>query len=565
VSHAFDGANRLESVIDAGQRTTSFIYDAASNPLTANLPNGLQRRYSYDIANRLLGIDNWQGTTKVEGVDYTLDANGNRLTAGELIAAPVGGGASLSRTVSYAYDPLNRLTGASYTDGASTEGYSYDAAGNRPSATIGGNTTSSTFDAANRLLTSGGDSYTYDADGNTLTAGARTYAWNAANRMVSVTLAPGANPITYAYNGNGVLVSRSSAGQSTAYLQDVAAGLPVVLRENGPSGQIDYTWARGLLSQQDPTGYYTALADGLGSVRALANSQGQVAGSFAYDSFGNPQGTQGGPATTNYHFAGEQTDPATGLIDLRARSYDPHAGRFTTRDALVQGGIGTQGFHRYAYVGNNPVGLTDPNGKTNCPHEGAGLGGGDVASGIHIELPVIGCIQLPQPPKLDAGFNPDLGGGCLWTPPTLDRGPLDSFPEQGGHTIVDPIYDGANGDFVASSAGGDSPTGGRYRDIPANGGQVHHMPADSVSPLPRNDGPAIRMETGDHQQTASWGNSNDAQAYRAQQQQLIDHGQFEGAIVVDINDIQSKFGNKYDHAILQMIDSLPKDPSSYYG
>ena len=243
----------MSSVVHTGQRTTSFVYDAASNPLTANLTNGLQRRYSYDTANRLLGIDHWQGTTQVEGADYTLDANGNRLTAGELVAAPVGGGASLSRTVSYAYDALNRLTGASYTDGAPTESYSYDAAGNRPSSTIGGTTISSTFDAANRLLTSGSDSYTYDADGNTLTAGARTYAWNAANRMVSVTLAPGANPITYAYNGDGVLVSRGSLGQNTAYLQDLAAGLPVVLRENGPLGQIDYTWSRGLLSQQDPT------------------------------------------------------------------------------------------------------------------------------------------------------------------------------------------------------------------------------------------------------------------------------------------------------------------------
>jgi YD repeat-containing protein len=118
VSYTFDAANRLASVVDTGQRTTSFTYDAASNPLTANLPNGLQRRYSYDTANRLLGIDHWQGTTQVEGVDYTLDPNGNRLTASELIAAPVGGGASLSRTVSYTYEALNRLTGATYSDGA---------------------------------------------------------------------------------------------------------------------------------------------------------------------------------------------------------------------------------------------------------------------------------------------------------------------------------------------------------------------------------------------------------------------------------------------------------------
>ena len=184
-----------------------------------------------------------------------------------------------------------------------------------------------------------------------------------------------------------------------------------------------------------------------------------MAGSFAYDSFGNPQGTPGGTATTNYHFAGEQTDPSTALVDLRARSYDPHAGRFTTRDALVQGGVGTQGFHRYAYVGNNPVGLTDPTGKTNCP--GVGLGGGVVASGIRIELPMIGCIELPQPPKFDAGFNPNLGSGCLWAPPILDQGPLDSFPEQGGQAIIDPIQQGSGAVFAGADdndKGGPKPT-----------------------------------------------------------------------------------------------------------
>ena len=29
---------------------------------------------------------------------------------------------------------------------------------------------------------------------------------------------------------------------------------------------------------------------------------------------------------------------------------------------------------------------------------------------------------------------------------------------------------------------GGTKTGGAYKDVPANGGQVHHMPADSVSP-----------------------------------------------------------------------------------
>lgn len=83
------------------------------------------------------------------------------------------------------------------------------------------------------------------------------------------------------------------------------------------------------------------------------------------------------------------------------------------------------------------------------------------------------------------------------------------------------------------------------------------MPADSVSPLPRNQGPSIHMDAADHRLTASHGHQGRAgAAYRARQKQLIDQGRFDDAIQMDIDDIQSRFGTKYDDAILEMIDSL---------
>jgi hypothetical protein len=91
--------------------------------------------------------------------------------------------------------------------------------------------------------------------------------------------------------------------------------------------------------------------------------------------------------------------------------------------------------------------------------------------------------------------------------------------------------------------------GGRYGDLKTgNGIELHHMPADSVSPLLRSDGPAIQMERPDHYQTASWGRSAEASTYRAQQQALINGGQFDDAIQMDINDVTSKFPGKYDDA-----------------
>jgi hypothetical protein len=52
--------------------------------------------------------------------------------------------------------------------------------------------------------------------------------------------------------------------------------------------------------------------------------------------------------------------------------------------------------------------------------------------------------------------------------------------------------------------------------------------------------------------TASWGSSKDAKAHRGQQKELIDAGKFKEAQDMDISDVQSKFGDKYDVQIQEM-------------
>ncbi len=96
--------------------------------------------------------------------------------------------------------------------------------------------------------------------------------------------------------------------------------------------------------------------------------------------------------------------------------------------------------------------------------------------------------------------------------------------------------------------------GGSYGDLARNrveGTEINHMPPASVNGLEYNDGPAIRMDTADHRQTASWGSSNEAREYRAQQGQLIKEGRFEDAFNKDVADVKDKFSHKYDDAIAQ--------------
>ena len=104
--------------------------------------------------------------------------------------------------------------------------------------------------------------------------------------------------------------------------------------------------------------------------------------------------------------------------------------------------------------------------------------------------------------------------------------------------------------------------GGSYKEVRKNSNgeieEVHHMPADDISPLDRNDGPAIKMDKTDHRETASWGSSIEAREYRAAQREKIEKGDFRGALQMDIDDIMEKFPNKYDEAIKQMLEYVEK-------
>lgn len=105
-------------------------------------------------------------------------------------------------------------------------------------------------------------------------------------------------------------------------------------------------------------------------------------------------------------------------------------------------------------------------------------------------------------------------------------------------------------------------SGGSYYDVKKDSDgetkEVHHIPADSASPLDRLDGPAIKMEKEDHRQTASCGNSKAAREYCKKQKELIDSGKFREALQMDIDDIREKFGSKYDESISQMLKYVDK-------
>jgi RHS repeat-associated protein len=64
-------------------------------------------------------------------------------------------------------------------------------------------------------------------------------------------------------------------------------------------------------------------------------------------------------------YLSERQDPATGLVYLRARWYDPQTGRFLTPDLAKAVTDDSRSLHRYVYSSDDPLNKYDPSGETN--------------------------------------------------------------------------------------------------------------------------------------------------------------------------------------------------------
>ena len=107
--------------------------------------------------------------------------------------------------------------------------------------------------------------------------------------------------------------------------------------------------------------YYEA--DGLGSITSLTATNGTVAQSYTYDSFGN-QTASSGSLTNFFRYTGREFDTETNLYYNRARYFDPSTGRFLSEDPVGFGGDGTD---FYAYVENDATDWVDPFGLQHKP------------------------------------------------------------------------------------------------------------------------------------------------------------------------------------------------------
>ena len=102
------------------------------------------------------------------------------------------------------------------------------------------------------------------------------------------------------------------------------------------------------------------------STALVTDGHRNVQNSYQYDAFGMSLGTTE-KLNNRIRYTGQQYDDVTGQYYLRARYYNPVAGRFMQED-VYQG----DGLNLYAYCGNNPVVYDDPSGyeRKACPPQG---------------------------------------------------------------------------------------------------------------------------------------------------------------------------------------------------
>ena len=265
----------------------------------------------------------------------------------------------------YTYDDFDRLA----ADGDVT--YAYDAAGNRLSKTDAGGPVAYTLGMGDRLASWTGGSYSHDTAGcvTRIVRGgdALNLSWNGQYQLVSVAT-NGAFAESYAYDALGRRVSTTTLEGTIRHVYD---GVQCIADLNADGEVVvSYTWGAGidnLLAIHTGGATYYPLTDVQGTIWGYVDANNTIVARFVYDACGNILSSTSfvlALATNRYRFQCREWSAATGLVNFRARWYDPVTGRWLSKDPIGLSG----GLNLYVFCGDDPVNTLDPIGTAHIEY-----------------------------------------------------------------------------------------------------------------------------------------------------------------------------------------------------
>ena len=394
VSYTHDRAGQITEIRDPAGVSTRYEYDILGRRSRIFNDDGLEVRYGYDALNRISRIHYGNGVETAYTYDgdgnvrtletragenvlislaYRYDGNGNR-TAKAGTQAALGGitseitAGNNALDLSYAYDVRGQLL-EERRNGASVC-YAYDKAGNRIRKTDAQGETRYLYNEKNQLVEEESPAdrkqFSYDRQGGIIeeknAAGIRLFSYNSRHQQTRVETETG-NVQENRYDAEGLRFELLENGRRTSFVYHDGE----LLHEEGREEQeISYHLGAGMeaFRRGQELSYYHR--DEQLSTALVTDGHRNVQNSYQYDAFGMSLGTTE-KLNNRIRYTGQQYDDVTGQYYLRARYYNPVAGRFMQED-VYQG----DGLNLYAYCGNNPVVYDDPSGykRKACPPQG---------------------------------------------------------------------------------------------------------------------------------------------------------------------------------------------------
>ena len=370
-TYGYDPAHRLTTRAPPAGDPTAISYNDQGQP--SNISAGaVSVTDFYDFKGQLTGqLGNHNYTS------YSYDADGRQTTAGTTTATYNADGqiATLQQappgnpdanTTTYTYDNAGRLATAAVAQNGtttSTTSYSWDADSNRTKVAVSGLPDRTYhYNQADQLTSdSAGNTYGYNADGQLTSTGSATYSYGAFGDLTGAVTAGGT--VSYVPDPLGRTATRTAGAATQAYSYDGTSTTLAAQQSGGTTTNLIRDPAAGTVLAETTPGGTTLMATPTihGDLSSLTSAaDGSTAWTAVYDPFGTATTTGSAPASLA--FQSMPTDPATGLTDMGARSYDPATGTFTSADTIAGSLQSPVTLNRYLYGDANPVTAYDPDG-----------------------------------------------------------------------------------------------------------------------------------------------------------------------------------------------------------